>query len=54
MKNKKSLIKYYENRLEKVKSFWNKGRTTLENERGAEYIKHAEESLKAVINGRRW
>jgi len=54
MRDKKALIKFYEDRLEKVKSFWRSGRTIHETIRGVEYIKYAEESLKAVKNGRGW
>lgn len=43
------LIKFYEERLEKVKLSW--GNDTL---RGSDYIKFAEEELLAVKNGRSW
>lgn len=55
MKTQKELIEYYERQLEKVKNAY---RTDTDlnhrNERNAEYVKHAEEQLEAVKNGRQW
>lgn len=45
---KSELIKYYSARLEKVKAL------CANDWRKAEYIKQAEEDLKAVKNGRKW
>jgi hypothetical protein len=48
MKTKEQLISYYEKQLEKVIS------TFSIDHRKEEYIKHAEENLQAVKNGREW
>ncbi|MEK3917296.1 hypothetical protein [Paenibacillus sp. FSL H7-0331] len=48
MKTREELINYYERQLEKVISAYGN------DPRKEEYIKHAEENLEAVKNGRNW
>lgn len=48
MKTKEELISYYEKQLEKVIAAYKN------DHRKEEYIKHAEEQLEAVKNGREW
>lgn len=48
MKTKEQLISYYEKQLEKVISAYGN------DHRKEDYIKQAEEDLKAVKNGREW
>lgn len=50
------LIRFYENRLMKVKEFWINGKTpdSFDWWRGMEYVEHAEQQLDAVKNGRSW
>lgn len=55
MKTKEELISYYERQLEKVKNAYKTDtESNHHNERNAEYVKHAEEQLEAVKNGREW
>ena len=56
MKTKAERIKFYEDRLEKVKGVWGEksNQTCHQKEIGAEYIKYAEDQLEAVKNGRDW
>lgn len=49
------LISRYESQLEKIKKSWGNGIVGSHQwERGQAYIKHAEEGLQAVKNGRNW
>ncbi|MFD0587781.1 hypothetical protein ACFQZE_07185 [Paenibacillus sp. GCM10027627] len=48
MKTKEQLIAYYEKQLEKVIDTYKNDHNKIE------YIKHAEEQLEAVKNGRQW
>ena len=52
----KSLIDYYESRLQKVRAHWLTGAKegSWQWERAQEYVKHAESELAAVRNGRDW
>lgn len=55
MKTQMELIAYYEKQLEKVKKAYKTDtNSNHQNERNAEYIKHVEEQLEAVKNGRQW
>ena len=47
--SKEELIQWYTQRLEKVKDAWGS-----HGDRGADYIKVAEDDLKAVKKGRNW
>ena len=53
-KDQKELIKYYEDRLEKVKSHHNpkKANGSILKERCNEFIEYAEQELAAVKKGR--
>lgn len=50
------LIKFYTDRLNKVKTSFNPNSftSTILKERCEEYIKHAKKSLKEVKQGRNW
>ena len=48
MSKKEMLIKFYEDRLEKVKDMY------AEDSRKNEYIEYAEKQLEEVRNGRPW
>ena len=48
------LIKYYKQRLEKVKKHWPLDSKNVDTERSKGYIDHAKNELKAVKNGRTW
>ena len=55
MKTKEELIRYYEQKLEKVKVAYRLDTdSSFRNERNAEYVKQAEDDLEAVKNGREW
>ena len=48
-------IKYYQQKLEKVKSSYSGGKKdSHEYDRNQQYIKKAEEDLEAVKKGRKW
>ena len=56
MKTREELIKFYEQRLEKVKIAYPYDTESLswDNERNLAYVRGAEKELKAVKNGREW
>lgn len=54
MKNQEQLIKYYEQRLEKVKVMWSLDSDYIDTERAKEYVENAEQQLEAVKNGRNY
>jgi hypothetical protein len=54
MKNQAELIKYYETRLEKVKSHWPLDSKYVDPERSILHIEKANADIEAVKNGRNW
>lgn len=48
------LIRYYEQRLEKVRAMYLNATTHLQEDKNNDYIKFAEQELQAVKNGREW
>ena len=51
---REKLIKFYEERLKKVKIMWSNNTTELNKDRNKEYIDFAEKELEEVKNGREW